>query len=910
MITFRRYLLTLIVLFSVTTLLIVQGVWAQDGGETAVPKPVNSLIHPAYPLLDADGNNVLASGKPLSTMNSCGTCHDAEFIARHSFHADLGLSDLTQPGLVENGRVWDSSSGAFGRWNPFNYRYLSPIGDEIIDLTTPEWLMLFGGRHVGGGPATLSRTGVPLIELTPDAANPETSVWDPVTGELVAWDWAESGVVEMNCFLCHTPEPNNEARIAALQAGDFQWANTATLLGTDLVEQTSDGFVWNTAVFAEDGTLPAGTLDLQGPTNENCGQCHGLVHEDVQTPLVMDACETDSWSTLTTGQVVSPQKINQSGLNLTDKNDLSRSWDIHAERVIGCTDCHHALNNPIYYQEAEATQPEHLLFDPRRIDMSDYLYRPLHQFAKGDSAQGTAVAELDNTQRRCESCHSIDTTHDWLPYKERHTNVLSCESCHIPELYTAAQQSLDWTVLNLDRTPQSTCRGVDGDTDSASPALFTGYDPVLLPRDNGDGTTSLAPHNLVSSWFWVYGDPERPVPLRALEAAWFDGNNYHTDVLTTFDQNGDGQLDESELQINTLPKERLIRDRLQAQGLDTPRILGEIQPFSINHTVTHDEWVTQDCRACHGEASQIAQPIVLANFAPGGVLPTLVQDSNRTLPGLLTTNESGALLFEPDAAAAGLYVLGHSNVSWVDWTGILLFVGTLLGVVGHGGLRLLSARHRPPHTPDLQRVYMYSIYERLWHWLQTVVILILLLTGLIIHKPDMFGAFSFRYMVQVHNIMAGILVLNAALAAFYHFASGEIRQFLPEPHGFFRQAMQQGSYYLRGIFQGEPHPIEKTRERKMNPLQQVTYLAILNILLPLQIITGAVMWGVQRWPEVAAQLGGLPFLAPFHTLIAWLFATFIVLHVYLTTTAGHTPTAAIQSMMLGWDDVEVHPAHE
>lgn len=84
----------------------------------------------------------------------------------------------------------------------------------------------------------------------------------------------------------------------------------------------------------------------------------------------------------------------------------------------------------------------------------------------------------------------------------------------------------------------------------------------------------------------------------------------------------------------------------------------------------------------------------------------------------------------------------------------------------------------------------------------------------------------------------------------------------------------------------------------------MTYFAILNVLLPLQIVTGALMWGVQRWPETAVRLGGLPFLAPFHTLIAWLFAAFIVMHVYLTTT-GHTPLAGIRAMMLGWDEVEV-----
>jgi thiosulfate reductase cytochrome b subunit len=119
----------------------------------------------------------------------------------------------------------------------------------------------------------------------------------------------------------------------------------------------------------------------------------------------------------------------------------------------------------------------------------------------------------------------------------------------------------------------------------------------------------------------------------------------------------------------------------------------------------------------------------------------------------------------------------------------------------------------------------------------------------------------------------------------------------------------QAKYYLWGIFRGAPHPFEKQPERKLNPLQQLTYFGILNVLLPLQVITGALMWGAKQAPEFVNSLGGLPFLAPFHTLIAWLFITFIVAHVYLTTT-GHTPLANIRAMMMGWDDVPTQNSHE
>jgi thiosulfate reductase cytochrome b subunit len=232
-------------------------------------------------------------------------------------------------------------------------------------------------------------------------------------------------------------------------------------------------------------------------------------------------------------------------------------------------------------------------------------------------------------------------------------------------------------------------------------------------------------------------------------------------------------------------------------------------------------------------------------------------------------------------------------------------VGTLLAVAGHGTMRYASTLRRPKRTPKTEAVYMYDAYERLWHWLQTFTIVILLFTGLIIHRPDLFGAFSFRYMVVIHNVLAAILVANAALSLFWHLVSGEIRQFIPRPYGFFDNAIMQAKFYIEGIFKGDTHPFEKTKAKKLNPLQQVVYFGLLNVLLPLQILTGALMWGVQHWPEISGLFGGLPFLAPFHSLVAWLFGTFIVAHVYLTTT-GATVLEDIKAMVTGWENIEVH----
>ena len=169
-----------------------------------------------------------------------------------------------------------------------------------------------------------------------------------------------------------------------------------------------------------------------------------------------------------------------SGMNLANKETLDRSWDVHAERLLNCVDCHYSINNPLYYQESEATRPDHLLFDPRRVEIGDYLEKPLHQFARGNSAQSAVAPALNDTMRSCESCHAVDVTHTWLPYLDSHLEALSCEPCHIPQLYSSANMVHDWTVLLSDEAPRKECRGIEGD-ETTMGTLLVGCEPVLIP---------------------------------------------------------------------------------------------------------------------------------------------------------------------------------------------------------------------------------------------------------------------------------------------------------------------------------------------------------------------------------------------------------------------------------------------
>ncbi len=838
------------------------GIRLAAAGRLKVPQAQTSPMHPAYAMLDADGVNVLESGKPVSTMKTCGECHDTDFIVSHSFHSDLGFSDAQVGGTDPN------------QFDPLAYRYLLPQGNSRS--AAAEWLKQNTDRVVGGGPGMVSQ------------------------------------LVEMDCFLCHIPNPDNAARAEALARGQFGAANTATLLGTDIVTVSDAGaIVWNTAAFDENGELLPEYVAIQDPTNANCAQCHGLVHTTTD-PLTINSCVLDNAQTAVTGQVISGDKISESGVNLTGKDSVARSWDIHAERGLACVDCHYSLNNPVTYQEGDATKPDTLLFDPRRLDFGEYLKYPNHNFARGESAQFTIAPELKGTMRRCESCHDAQKIHaDWLPYTAKHLSVVACETCHIPQMYAPAIEAYDWTVLTANSTASSICRGVENNGGSVTD-LVTGFQPVLMMRQNVDGNSLIAPYNLVTSWFWVYDDVNGntlPVSLADLKSVYFVKGQYAPEVMAAFDYDGNGDLSATELRIDNAAKNDLIVTRLAALGLGNPRIVGQIQPYSINHNATGADYAVGDCRTCHTNDSRLAQPMQLAGYVPGGVMPEFVSNNNVAATGNLYESDL-ALFYRPDTHADDLYVFGHNRYGWVDWLGGLFFLGVLAGVVGHGGLRIVRSLKVKRGRPQVQKVYMYQAYERFWHWLQTALIVILLCTGLIIHRPDLFGGLSFRGLVVIHNISAAILAINAAFSLFYHLTTGEVRQFLPKPHGFFEDAIMQTKYYLRGIFKHETHPFEKTPARKMNPLQQVTYLGILNVLLPLQGLTGILMWGAQTWPQVAGVFGGLKGLAAFHTLLAWLFGAFIIGHVYLTTTGGPKPLDSIKAMVTGWEDVEAHEAEE
>ena len=199
-----------------------------------------------------------------------------------------------------------------------------------------------------------------------------------------------------------------------------------------------------------------------------------------------------------------------------------------------------------------------------------------------------------------------------------------------------------------------------------------------------------------------------------------------------------------------------------------------------------------------------------------------------------------------------------------------------------------------------QKVYIYKAFERFWHWMQAIIISFLAATGFEIHGSISF--FGYENAVTYHNIAAYAFIILIAFTIFWHFSTGEWKQYLPTV----KNIKAQLDYYLFGIFRNAPHPTRKTVLSKLNPLQKLVYLALKIIIIPVMVISG-LLYMFYRYPQGGGIEGlNIDSIAPIalvHTAGAFMLVAFVVVHLYLITT-GTTITSNLKAMITGFEELE------
>jgi len=198
------------------------------------------------------------------------------------------------------------------------------------------------------------------------------------------------------------------------------------------------------------------------------------------------------------------------------------------------------------------------------------------------------------------------------------------------------------------------------------------------------------------------------------------------------------------------------------------------------------------------------------------------------------------------------------------------------------------------------KIYLYTRFERFWHWSQAALIIFMALTGFEIHA--FYELFGFERAVLLHTTAAWVLIGLWIFTIFWHVTTGEWKQYVPT----FDRLIAIIRFYSVDIFSDAPHPYHKTRLHKHNPLQRLVYLALWVMINPTIWISGLLYFYYNNWQSsVFASYLSLEAIAVIHATAAFMLVSFLIVHVYMVTL-GDTPFTHIKAMITGSEEI----AHE
>ena len=205
-----------------------------------------------------------------------------------------------------------------------------------------------------------------------------------------------------------------------------------------------------------------------------------------------------------------------------------------------------------------------------------------------------------------------------------------------------------------------------------------------------------------------------------------------------------------------------------------------------------------------------------------------------------------------------------------------------------------------------KKLYLYPVWIRLWHVLNAVCFLLLILTGISLHYTSAEGNMLIRFDVSVtiHNLAAIIITFNYGIFIVGNVVSGNNKHYKGWHKNLIQNVWKQGVFYVVGIFKKEPHPFPITKDNKFNPLQKLFYVLVMYLGMPLLIISGLGLLFPQTIAYTVFGISGLMLTDLLHITMGFCLTLFLVIHIY-TCTLGEKPNTLFKGMITGY-----HDAHE
>ena len=307
------------------------------------------------------------------------------------------------------------------------------------------------------------------------------------------------------------------------------------------------------------------------------------------------------------------------------------------------------------------------------------------------------------------------------------------------------------------------------------------------------------------------------------------------------------------------------------------------------HDIVAGDQAQHKCVACHSQNTLLTRKL----YKRTATTDAGDQDNHKIMNYFLFQNA---------------YVIGATRLTIVDTLVLILFIAAFAGVVGHGLLRVvLVGKKDYSKGYELHTEYLYKLETRLWHWTNALLFIVLIATGFSLHFSTTRSIIDFSLAVHVHNWAARILIVAYLFYLIMNFVDGNIKQYIPGSRNILHRLFLQARYYAYGCFKKEDKPFKSSAKHKFNPLQRMSYLAVMFFFFPVIITTGLLLMFPDSVPTGLLGVAGLGAIAIAHYITAVFLVLFMIVHIYLGTT-GDKVFFLYQAMLNGYHKAFQHKA--
>ncbi len=201
----------------------------------------------------------------------------------------------------------------------------------------------------------------------------------------------------------------------------------------------------------------------------------------------------------------------------------------------------------------------------------------------------------------------------------------------------------------------------------------------------------------------------------------------------------------------------------------------------------------------------------------------------------------------------------------------------------------------------MRRRELHPLPLRIWHWVNTALILLLIITGVRLMIPDLHLMLGYRGAVLLHKRAGFAMAGSFVFWLIYSIAFGSLGKYYPVRSRDLKGLFLQARYYAFGVFTGGTNPFPATHEEKFNPLQKIAYLSTMLVFTPVIVASGMFYSNIMLFRNTILLIGGVRILDAIHLATAYIFANYVLVHIYMSTM-GRNPFSHVLEMLTGLQD--------